>query len=262
MVETRDIFNLGNPQTVPDLVRSLSFVLARISDRLDRMEGLRGNPRFYTTALEFPTGLTPGQVLQAASASAANFGPIDASEMITRGVLKHERGGLDADVSAFNGLVKISGGVTSQVPITSLAESLIAQATAALMRAVLGIPALGSMASQDAGNVAITGGAISGVVLSDLLVSILDENGTVIHQFPIDLIPYFSEVTNFLTAAPILSFPDSAYDLLDARYEKITALHSPFFDSTGASQPIALTAAQKLPFFLANASEQDIPLTT
>ena len=38
---------------------------------------------------------------------------------ITSGTLPHERGGLEADVSAFAGLIKISGGVTSQTPDNS-----------------------------------------------------------------------------------------------------------------------------------------------
>lgn len=38
-----------------------------------------------------------------------------AASEVTSGTLVHERGGLEADVSAYNGLVKISGGVTSTV---------------------------------------------------------------------------------------------------------------------------------------------------
>lgn len=40
-----------------------------------------------------------------------------AASAITSGTLTHERGGLEADVSAYNGLVKISGGSTSAVGI-------------------------------------------------------------------------------------------------------------------------------------------------
>jgi len=51
-----------------------------------------------------------GAVLTAASISAND---------ITSGVLIHEVGGLEADVSAYNGLVKISGGATSAVTAPS-----------------------------------------------------------------------------------------------------------------------------------------------
>ena len=40
------------------------------------------------------------------------------ASIITSGTLVHERGGLEADVSAFAGIVKISGGATSAVPFT------------------------------------------------------------------------------------------------------------------------------------------------
>lgn len=56
-------------------------------------------------------------LLLALPASAAEFNSgrtFDASS-ITTGTVKHERGGLEADVSAYSGLVKISGGSTSAV---------------------------------------------------------------------------------------------------------------------------------------------------
>lgn len=40
-------------------------------------------------------------------------------------ILAHEYGGLEADVSAYDGLVKITGGATSAVTVTSLAESIL-----------------------------------------------------------------------------------------------------------------------------------------
>ena len=51
-----------------------------------------------------------------ASAFAASSHNHDASD-INAGILVHERGGLEADVSAYAGLVKISGGATSAAPI-------------------------------------------------------------------------------------------------------------------------------------------------
>lgn len=200
-MQTRDVYNLGAPQSLDQLVRSLNFLLARIGDRLDRMEGLRGNPRFYTTKLEFPGGLTLGQLLQATAEGTAEFTAFNAT-LITAGVLAHERGGLELDVSAFSGLVKIAAGATSQVTLTALAESLLAAATAAAMRTLLGIPAWGSMALQGADNVAITGGTMDGVAVSGgsitaALVSIQDESETVIHQFPVELLAACSDTMGF-----------------------------------------------------------------
>lgn len=45
--------------------------------------------------------------------------PALAASKITSGTLLHERGGLEADVSAFDGLLRITGGATSAVKITS-----------------------------------------------------------------------------------------------------------------------------------------------
>lgn len=51
--------------------------------------------------------------------AAANSGGTIAAAAISSGTLLHERGGLESDVSAANGLVKISGGVTSIVAAPS-----------------------------------------------------------------------------------------------------------------------------------------------
>jgi hypothetical protein len=72
---------------------------------------------------------------------------------ITSGTLTHERGGLEADVSAYNGLVKISGGATSAVTVTSAGEALLDDADAAAQRTTLG---LGNSATLDTGTTAGT----------------------------------------------------------------------------------------------------------
>lgn len=66
-----------------------------------------------------------------------------AASLITSGVLAHERGGLEADVSAYDGLVKVTGGSTSAVTITSAGEALLDDADASAMRTTLGL-AIGS----------------------------------------------------------------------------------------------------------------------
>jgi len=56
---------------------------------------------------------------------------------INAGTLTHERGGLEADVSAYNGLLKISGGATSAVTVTATGESVIGAADAAAARSAI-----------------------------------------------------------------------------------------------------------------------------
>ena len=62
--------------------------------------------------------------LQAALDGKAAASHGHAASAITSGTLAHERGGLEADVSAYNGLLKISGGTTAQaVPGTDYAAA-------------------------------------------------------------------------------------------------------------------------------------------
>jgi len=56
---------------------------------------------------------------------------------ITYGIVNHEKGGLEADVSDFDGLVKISGGATSALTITSAGEALLDDADVSSQRATL-----------------------------------------------------------------------------------------------------------------------------
>jgi hypothetical protein len=62
-----------------------------------------------------------------------------AASDITSGTLVHERGGLEADVSAYNGLVKIASGSTSAVTVTSAGEALLDDADASAQRTTLGL---------------------------------------------------------------------------------------------------------------------------
>ncbi len=71
---------------------------------------------------------------------------IDAASILT-GVLTHEVGGLEADVSAFNGLVKISAGATSAVTLTAFGASLLDDADAAAARTTLGLAAIAASGS-------------------------------------------------------------------------------------------------------------------
>ena len=62
-----------------------------------------------------------------------------AASEVTSGTLTHERGGLEADVSAYSGLVKITSGTTSAITVTSAAESVLDDATTGAMLTTLGI---------------------------------------------------------------------------------------------------------------------------
>ena len=62
-----------------------------------------------------------------------------AASEVTSGTLVHERGGLEADVSAYSGLVKIAAGATSAVTVTAAGEALLDDADASAQRTTLGL---------------------------------------------------------------------------------------------------------------------------
>ena len=64
-----------------------------------------------------------------------------AASEVASGTLTHERGGLEADVSAYSGLVKITGGATSAVTVTTFAETVLDDANAAAALTTLGAAA-------------------------------------------------------------------------------------------------------------------------
>ena len=72
-----------------------------------------------------------------------------AASDITSGTIAHERGGLEADVSAYSGLVKIFSGSTSAVTVTSAGEALLDDVDAAAQRTTLGLGTAATSATGD-----------------------------------------------------------------------------------------------------------------
>lgn len=65
---------------------------------------------------------------------------IDSAELLNASsVIPHEVGGLEADVSAYDGLVKITGGSTSAVTVTSAGEAILDDEDASAQRTTLGL---------------------------------------------------------------------------------------------------------------------------
>lgn len=73
MTETKQLYINPDP--------NLSRVLQSISDRLDKLEGLRSNPAFFSGTFEFPDGVTESQVLTAGASDDATFEDMDAGQV-------------------------------------------------------------------------------------------------------------------------------------------------------------------------------------
>jgi len=84
------------------------------------------------------------------------------------GTLSHEKGGLEADISAYEGLLKVSGGTTSSIAIESVGEDLLNDTSASEQRTTLG---LGSIATQNSTSVDIDGGAIDSTKIGNSIAS-------------------------------------------------------------------------------------------
>jgi phage gp37-like protein len=91
---------------------------------------------------------TLGTAAAAATTDFAAASHTHAASDITSGTLLHERGGLEADVSAYNGLVKIASGSTSAVTVTAAGEALLDDADAAAQRVTMGAAASGSITTS------------------------------------------------------------------------------------------------------------------
>lgn len=99
-----------------------------------------------------------GRVTTGTTLTESDIPNLNASK-ITAGTVTHERGGLEADVSAYSGLVKITGGSTSAVTVTGAGEAILDDADAAAQRTTLG---LGTVATQSVPYTLVNGNGTNG----------------------------------------------------------------------------------------------------
>ena len=95
------------------------------------------------------TTLGLGTAATSATGDFAAASHAHAASAITSGTLAHERGGLEADVSAYSGLLKIAAGATSAVTVTAAGEALLDDADASAQRTTLGLGTAATTASTD-----------------------------------------------------------------------------------------------------------------
>lgn len=104
--QSRGLYRLTNSRELSDMERKLNFILEQIANRLDKIEGMRGYPKFYKTAFDFSNAITVGQVLRASSTSRASMATLDVDDVI-------------------NAVPNISSGSTAQVDLERSLISLI-----------------------------------------------------------------------------------------------------------------------------------------
>jgi len=96
------------------------------------------NGHLVTASTTVVTNLNADTVDGSHAASFAASSHNHAATDINSGTLVHERGGLEADVSAYSGLVQIASGATSAVTCTTFAKTVLDDTDAATARATLG----------------------------------------------------------------------------------------------------------------------------
>ena len=124
-----------NPTVVPQWVDSDTGIGAAAADQLSLIAGSVEGMR----------------ITEAAGTAVIDVGIWQAT------VIDHERGGLEADVSAYSGLLKITGGVTSAVTVTTAGEAILDDANAAAQRTTLGLVIGTDVQAYDAGLLSLAG---------------------------------------------------------------------------------------------------------
>ncbi len=122
-----------------------SFATSAVSTHAALTTGAHGISTFGATLVDDADAATARTTLGLGTASTSASGDFaaashaHAASAITSGALVHERGGLESDVSAYSGLVKIAAGATSAVTVTAAGEALLDDADASAQRATLGL---------------------------------------------------------------------------------------------------------------------------
>jgi hypothetical protein len=96
-----------------------------------------GIPHVVAGALAAASSLIVNADVDAGAAIAISKLAAIAASDIASGTLVHERGGLEADVSAYSGLVKITGGATSAVTLAANVETLLTTPSSANLAAAV-----------------------------------------------------------------------------------------------------------------------------
>jgi hypothetical protein len=79
MTQSREVYRIIPSQDANANAQALNRILERLAHRLDRIEGLKGNPKFYSTTMEFSdtvSGQLTGTGTTAAFSTISSMGDI------------------------------------------------------------------------------------------------------------------------------------------------------------------------------------------
>lgn len=79
MTESHEIYRVFG-EDVSGLVNQLNIILNLLSNRLDKLEGLRDDPAFFSSNFKYPSSPISG-FLKASSTSDADFGSLAVSDL-------------------------------------------------------------------------------------------------------------------------------------------------------------------------------------
>lgn len=192
--QSRDIYRIQHAQDLRDAENQLNMILARLSDRLDRMEGLRGNPTFYKSVFDMAGGnMTAGQVLRASSSDQMEVGTLDVADVdnAVPAIQSGSSAQIDIERSLIS-LVDVDDAVVHQFPTQFLEynSEVFMFSTNETFENVAD-NGIGHGLKEDAVDGIIEGdgaGNYSAVtnLPGNLLVDVLDENQVIVHEYPLD----------------------------------------------------------------------------
>lgn len=243
--ESREIYQIQGTQSVQDLEMMVNFVLNRIGERFDRIEGLKGNPTFYKSVIDFVGGaFSVGQVLRAISDTQLEIDTLDVSDVDH--AVSDISSGIPANIDISQSLISIvdaNDTVVHQFPAQFLEYN----------------SEVSMFATIEDFNLLDTGSKINSSTTIDgnLLVNIYDINNVIVHQFPIEYFGYNSDIfgffandiglpsftgintTNFIVSTDDLhiSCPDNKTIVLDKVVWDDIRINPGSFDRPGSNDP-------------------------
>lgn len=192
MTEQRDIYRLYGSGNLED---QMNFILSRISDRLDRMEGLRGTPTFYKTVITMVGGgLTAGQVMRATSSEQVEMETMDVSDVqnAVPSLDSGEPAQIDLQMSLISLIDAENDEVVHQFPTQFLEYNCeVFQFSTNESFEVLTQNGVVHETEEDAVDGIIEGDGAGNYSAATnlpgtLLVDVRDENEEIVHQYPLD----------------------------------------------------------------------------